>query len=61
MGWKPILSHVFPKEGDLVFNKLNQRLKLDFLRDAYDLKKYVFIDIRKQSRQKVEGFSASQL
>ena len=61
MGWKPILSHVFPKEGDLVFNKLNQRLILDFLRDAYDLKKYVFIDVRKQTRQKVEGISASQL
>ena len=61
MGWKPILSHVFPKEGDLVFNKLNQRLKLDFLRDAYDLKKYVFIDVRKQTRQKVEGISDSQL
>jgi hypothetical protein len=35
-------------------------MKLDFLRDALDLKKYVFIDVRKQTRQKMEGISASQ-
>jgi len=44
----------------VVLNKLNQRTKLDFLRNAFDLKKYVFIDVRKQTRQKMEGISASQ-
>ena len=44
----------------MVLNKLNQRLSLDFLRGSFDLKKYVFIDVRKQTRQKMEGFSASQ-
>ena len=44
----------------MVFNKLNQRLCFGFLRDAFDLKKYVFINVRKQVRQKMEGISASQ-
>ena len=57
---KPILSHVFPKEGDMVSRKLNHRLGLDFFKDAFDLKKHVFIDARKQARQKMEGFSACQ-
>ena len=39
--------------------KLNHRIILDFLRGALDLKKHVFIDIRKQTRQKKEGISAS--
>ncbi len=43
----------------MVLSKLNQRLSLDFLRGAFDLKKYVFIDVRKQIRQKMEGISAS--
>ena len=40
--------------------KLNRRLSLNFFRDAFDLKEHVFIDVRKQTRQKMEGFSASQ-
>ena len=44
----------------MVFNKLNQRLSLDFLGDAFDLIKHVSIDVRKQTRQKMEGISASQ-
>ena len=58
--WKPILSHVFPKEGDMVFRKSNHRTSHDFFWDAFDLKKHVFIDLRKQIRQKMEGISASQ-
>ena len=58
--WKPILSHVFPKEGDMVFRKSNHRRSHDFFWDVFDLKKYVFINVRKQIRQKMEGFSASQ-
>ena len=57
--WKPILSHVFPKEGDMVFRKLNHGISCDFFWDASDLKKHVFIYLRKQIRQKMEGFSAS--
>ena len=33
---------------------------LDFLKGALDLKKHVFIYVRKQIRQKMEGVSASQ-
>ena len=43
-----------PGEPNHVFN-------LDFLRGAADLKKHVFINLRKQIRQKMEGISASQL
>ena len=43
-----------------MFKKLNQILNVDFLKDAADLKKYVFIDTRKQIGQKMEGFGASQ-
>ena len=60
ISWKPIRSHVFPKEGDMVLKESNNRLRLDFLKSAADLKKYGFINLRKQTRQKVEGFSASQ-
>jgi len=44
----------------MVSRKLNHRLGLDFFKDAFDLKKDVFINARKQVRQKMEGFSASQ-
>ncbi len=57
MGLKPIISHVFPKEGDMVPRKPNQKQSLDFLRGAFDFKKYVFIDLRKQIRQKGKGVS----
>jgi hypothetical protein len=33
---------------------------IDFFKSAADLKEYVFIYLRKQIRQKMEGFSASQ-
>ena len=42
----------------MVSRKPNHRLGLDFFQDAFDLKKDVFIDIRKQTRQKMEGISA---
>jgi hypothetical protein len=41
-------------------NKLNQNSAFNFLRGFADLKKYVFINLRKQIRQKMEGISASQ-
>jgi len=44
----------------MVFRKPNHRLRHDFFLDAFDLKKHVFIDTRKQTRQKMEGISASQ-
>ena len=44
----------------MVLRKLNHRSSLDFFRDAFDLKKHVFINLRKQTRQKMEGFGASQ-
>jgi len=44
----------------MVLKKLNHRLNLDFFRGAADLKKHVFINVRKQIGQKMEGFSASQ-
>jgi len=44
----------------MVLRKLNQKLNVDFLRGAADLKKNVFINARKQIRQKMEGISASQ-
>ena len=42
----------------MVSRKSNYRLSLDFFRGTLDLKKYVFIDIRKQTGQKMEGISA---
>jgi len=44
----------------MVFEKLNHNKIFDFLENAADLKKYVFINLRKQTRQKMEGVSASQ-
>jgi len=44
----------------MVFRKLNHRTGHDFFRDASDLKKHVFIDLRKQIGQKMEGIGASQ-
>jgi len=44
----------------MVFRKPNHRLSHDIFRDAFDLKKHVFIDARKQTRQKMEGIGASQ-
>ena len=49
-----------PKEGEMVLRKLNHRLNVDFFQGAADLKKHVFINVRKQIRQKMEGISASQ-
>ena len=40
--------------------KLNCRKDFDFLDSYVELKKYVFINLRKQIRQKMEGISASQ-
>ena len=44
----------------MVPRKPNHRLNLDFLKGSADLKKHVFINLRKQIRQKMEGVSASQ-
>jgi len=43
----------------MVLRKLNHRKIFNFLNGAADLKKYVFIYIRKQTRQEMAGFSAS--
>ena len=43
----------------MVPRKPNYRFNLDFVRGAADLKKHVFINLRKQIRQEVEGVSAS--
>ena len=43
----------------MVPKKLNYRLSCDFSEGVADLKKYVFIYIRKQIGQKMEGISAS--
>ena len=45
----------------MVLRKPNHRLSLDFFQSAFDLKKYVFINARKQIGQKMEGIGASQL
>ena len=39
---------------------VNQRFNVDFTLAAADLKKDVFINARKQTRQKMEGVSACQ-
>jgi len=44
----------------MVLGKSNNRSGLYFFRGAADLKKHVFINPRKQTRQKMEGISASQ-
>jgi len=43
----------------MVFRKSNHRISCDFFWEASDLKKHVFIDLRKQIRQKMEGIGAS--
>jgi len=43
----------------MVCRKPNHRLNHDFSKGTADIKKHVFIYIRKQIRQKGEGFSAS--
>ncbi len=40
--------------------KPNHELHLDFTKGTADLKKHVFINLRKQIRQEMEGVSASQ-
>jgi len=45
----------------MVLVKSNHIFSFDFLESTADLKKDVFINLRKQIRQKVEGISASQL
>ena len=44
----------------MVPRKSNYTFKVDFLIGAADLKKHVFIYLRKQIRQEMEGISASQ-
>ena len=44
----------------MVPRKPNYEISLDFLKGTFDLKKHVFINLRKQIRQKMEGVSASQ-
>ncbi len=44
----------------MVYRKTDYRTSDDFFWDAFDLKKYVFIDVRKQIRQKMEGIGASR-
>ena len=44
----------------MVLRKLNHNFYRDFFWGAFDLKKHVFIGLRKQTRQKMEGVSASQ-
>ena len=59
-GCYPIVSQIFPKEGEMVLRKPKYRINLDFSKSAADLKKHVSIYARKQIRQKMEGISASQ-
>ena len=44
----------------MVSRKTNHEFSLDLFTGTFDLKKYVFINVRKQTRQKMEGISASQ-
>ena len=50
--WEPKLFEKF---------KASAKKKANFFLGFFDLKKHVFINLRKQIRQKVEGISASQL
>ena len=43
----------------MVLKKINHEKAFGFLDSIFDLKKYVFINVRKQIRQKMEGVSAS--
>ena len=58
IGCWPIMSHKFPKGGEMLIKGLSQILNIDFSLDAADLKKHVFIYTREQVRQKREGISA---
>jgi hypothetical protein len=42
----------------MALNKLNHKFNFDFLKSVLDLKNYVFINLRKQTRQKMESISA---
>ena len=42
----------------MVPKRSNHKLNVDFSWGAADLKKYVFINVRKQTRQKMEGIGA---
>jgi hypothetical protein len=42
----------------MVFKELNHKKIFDFLKSTADLKKYVFINLREQIGQKMEGISA---
>ncbi len=42
----------------MVLRKPNRQFYIDFFRDAFDLKKHVFINLRKQIGQKMEGIRA---
>ena len=44
----------------MVLSELNHIQNADFFKGAADLKGNVFIYLRKQTRQKMEGVSASQ-
>jgi len=44
----------------MVLIKPNHQFNHDFFGGTADLKKHVFINLRKQIRQKMEGVSASQ-
>jgi len=48
-----------PMEGYIVLKFLDHRNKLDFLTSTNDLKKYVFINLSEQIRQKNESICAS--
>ena len=55
-------THIIPRipmEGYIVLKFLDHRNKLDFLTSTNDLKKYVFINLSEQIRQKNEGICAS--
>ena len=49
-----------PKGGEMTLKRLNHGFSVDLLKGAFDLKKHVFINVRKQIRQKMEGIRASQ-
>ena len=44
----------------MVFTRLNLKVNQVLCGDTADLKKDVFINLRKQTRQKMEGISACQ-
>jgi len=43
-----------------MLKKVNQNINIDFFNSVSDLKKHVFINLREQIRQEMEGVSASQ-